>query len=285
MVVYRQDRRRRLTLVLLVLTSLVLVTLDERGSGTVVSFRDAAQDAFSPVQDLASDAFSPVTDFFDGLGRADELEAENARLRRENAELHARVAAGQEARTRYDELAALVDLPNLADVDGVVANVVDGATGNFERTFQIDKGTASGIAKGMAVVVGADGGALVGQVVGVSRSRAIVRRLDDPRFSVAVQLLQPEGGTGPVALVGGRSDSALLVLELTSSGARLSRGQLAITRGLGASPFPRGLVVGTVVRDVEPTTAQAERAALRPVVDLDRLTVVKVLRYQPEPAP
>ena len=42
MVVYRHDRRRRLTLVLLVITSLALISLDERGSGLIDSARTAA---------------------------------------------------------------------------------------------------------------------------------------------------------------------------------------------------------------------------------------------------
>ena len=50
-VVYRHDRRRRLTLVLLVITSLALISLDERGSGIIDSARTAAQDVVSPLQD------------------------------------------------------------------------------------------------------------------------------------------------------------------------------------------------------------------------------------------
>ena len=40
-------------LVLLVITSLALVSLDERGSGIINSARTAAQDVVSPLQDLA----------------------------------------------------------------------------------------------------------------------------------------------------------------------------------------------------------------------------------------
>ncbi len=87
MAVYRQDRRRRLTLVLLIITSLVLITLDQQGTGVVSTLRSAAQDVVSPLQDVADRAISPASDFFDCLGRADELQAENERLRRQNAGL------------------------------------------------------------------------------------------------------------------------------------------------------------------------------------------------------
>jgi cell shape-determining protein MreC len=73
MAVYRHDRRRRMTLVMLIITSLVLITLDQQGTGALGSIRTAAQDVISPLQDLADSAISPVSDFFDSLGRANEL--------------------------------------------------------------------------------------------------------------------------------------------------------------------------------------------------------------------
>ncbi|HEY7105890.1 MAG TPA: rod shape-determining protein MreC [Acidimicrobiia bacterium] len=283
MAVYRQDRRRRITLVMLIITSLVLITLDQQGAGVIGTIRSGAQDVISPLQRLADDAISPVTDFFDGLGRGDELQKENARLRSENAELKGQVAAAQAAIADVAELRKSLDLPNIADYDGVFANVVDGSTGNFERTFQIDKGSDAGIAKEMAVVVGDQGGALVGKVSEVSKTRATVQRVDDPGFQVVVQLLAKDaaGGLGPVGLARGQQDSTLLTLQLSDTSAKVDKGQYSVTKGGEASPFPRGLVVGTVARNIDPSTAAAERAALKPAVDLDQLSIVKVLRYRP----
>ncbi len=50
-------------------------------------------------------------------------------------------------------------------------------------------------------------------------------------------------------------------------------------------PFPANLVIGTVVHEVGAGGAIARDAELRPVVDLDALTVVKVLKYPPAPIP
>ena len=63
MVVYQPDRRRRVVLVLLVLTALALISFDERGSGTIDTARSAAADVIQPVRDASSDAFNPVTDW------------------------------------------------------------------------------------------------------------------------------------------------------------------------------------------------------------------------------
>ena len=70
-------------LVLLVITSLALVSLDERGSGIINSARTAAQDVVSPIQSLADDVFNPASDWLDGLGRANELQDQNEKLQRE----------------------------------------------------------------------------------------------------------------------------------------------------------------------------------------------------------
>ena len=286
MAVYRHDRRRRITLVMLIITSLVLITLDQQGTGVVGTLRSGAQDVISPVQDLADDAISPVTDFFDGLGRGDELERENERLRNENAELQGKIAAAQAALADVAELRESLDLPNIADYDGVFATVVDGTTGNFERTFQINKGSDAGLAEDMAVVVGRQGGALVGKIASVSKDRATVQRIDDPQFQVVVQLLLPDTGGG-LGATGRRARSTRQHLA-RAAGRHCDEGHQGAIRGDARRRIvavPRGLVVGTVAKDVDPSTAVAERAALRPAVDPDRLTIVKVLRYQPAPTP
>src|SRR6516162_8301272 len=135
MAVYRHDRRRRITLVMLIITSLVLITLDQQGTGVVGSVRSAAQDVISPLQSVADDAISPVRDFFDSLGRADDLKAENDKLRRQNADLRSQLLAGKDALAQAEEFRQLVDLPTQADYDSVFAAVIDGPTGNFANTF------------------------------------------------------------------------------------------------------------------------------------------------------
>ena len=287
--VYRHDRRRRLTLVLLVITSLALISLDERGSGIINSARTAAQDVVSPVQTLADDAINPVTDWFDGLGRADELQAENERLREQLDAARSQVAAAKGSLAELSELRKLADLPTIDDSTGVTAEVISQGTGNFERTFEIGKGSSSGIAKSMPVVVGdSNGAALVGQVVSVSKSRAIVRRLDDRNFGVGAQLVEGEG-FGPKGTASGQANSGLLKFSIIVDGSApstsLKPGDVAVTLDLASESYPKNLVVGTVVRKVAVGGTIARDAELRPVVDLDALTFVKVLKYPPVPVP
>ena len=131
--------------------------------------------------------------------------------------------------------------------------------------------------------------ALVGTVVRVSANSAIVRRIDDGTFGVGAQLIQGNK-EGPKGTAEGQRDSNLLrfsVIDDSSTAVALKKGDVAVTLGSETQPpaYPHGLVIGAVVRTVDAGGAVSRDAALRPVVDLDALTVVKVLRYPPVVAP
>jgi rod shape-determining protein MreC len=279
-VVYRQDRRRRLTLVLLVVTSLVLITLDERGSGLFDTARTAAQDAIAPLQRVVDDVVDPVADFFDSLGRADELEAENARLRERNAELETEVERGKAAVAENDRFREVFDIPQIEDYDAIVAQVRTSAVDNFHRTWRIDKGTADGVEVDMPVVVGDNSGAaLVGRVLRVARESAVVERIDDRDFSAGAQLVQA-GAPGPIGAAVGLPDSSQLSFQLFDSGntgIEILKDDLVVTAGSEGSRFPRGLPIGRVTRTVPATAAAARNTRLSPIADLDRVDIVKVL--------
>jgi rod shape-determining protein MreC len=286
-VVYRHDRRRRVTLALLVITSLALMSLDERGSGVINSARTAAQDVVSPLQTLADDVINPASDWLDGLGRANELQAENQRLTRQLADARSAVAAAKGSLAELKTLLGILDLPTVADADAVTAEVVTQSADNFSRTFRISKGSDQGIAKGMPVVVGnSDGAALVGQVVAVSKSAATVRRIDDRNFGVGAQLVQGSG-SGPAGTATGQANSKLLrfsVIVDSAAGVVLKKGDVAVTLGSDEF-FPKNLAIGTIVHEVGAGGAINRDAELRPVVDLDALTFVKVLKLPPVTVP
>jgi rod shape-determining protein MreC len=285
----RHDRRRRLTLVLLVITSLALMSLDERGSGIINSARSAAQDVVSPVQNLADDVINPASDWLDGLGRANELQDQNEQLQRELDAAKSEIAAATGSLAKLKTYEQILDIPDITDSDAVAAEVVDSGAGNFSRDLRISKGSAAGIAVNMPVVVGAAGqAALVGKVSRVSRNSAIVQRIDDANFGVGAQLIQGDK-EGPKGIAEGQRDSNLLRFSLigdSSTATAINKGDVAITLGGTDDPtYPAGLVLGTVPRNVSAGGAIARDADLRPIVDLDALTVVKVLKYPPAPAP
>lgn len=274
----RRSARPRFTLLLLVLTAVTLLTLDERsgGVGVVGVVRDGARDAFAPVQDAADAALRPVGDFFQGAVHYGDVEKENARLRQQLAERDGVVLQAEDAARERQALLDQQDLDFAGDIPTVAARVVVRPASGFDLTIQVDRGRNAGVAPGMPVVSGAG---LVGRVVDVSRSRATIQVVTDPKSAVGVRL----AGSGDVAVASGRGSRSTLRLDYVDPASKVDRGEAVVTSGLQQSAFPPGIPVGTVVAARSGSGALQQDVTVEPVVDLRRLTFVKVLQWSPVP--
>jgi rod shape-determining protein MreC len=275
--VYRRSTRHRFLLILLVLTSITVITVDVRGggSGAMESIRRGARDAFAPVQSAADDVFNPVSDFFGGLFRYGHLKSENARLRRQLNDARGKVNASSNADRERQELLALQKLSFADNIPAVAARVVATSPSNFQLTVEIERGLPSGIQKGMPVVTGAG---LVGKVVAVSQERATVLLLTDPSFNVGIRL----SSSGDVGVARGNGTRQPLPVDLVDVGTKVSGDEVVVTSGLQGSVFPPGIPVGKVRSSkVQPGSLQHE-VSIDPLVDLTRLDFLKVLIWQPK---
>src|SRR5688500_565149 len=164
--------RSRFTLLLLVLTSITVLTLDFRGSGVVDDLRGAASTVFSPLADGAGSVAEPFTDAWNGAFGYDDLERENEELREAIAEMEGEVARAEDTNQQLDEIASLEGTVTFTQLDSVLARVVGQPLTNFDDTIQLDQGSDAGVAVGMPVVTGAG---LVGRVVSVTGNRSVVQ--------------------------------------------------------------------------------------------------------------
>ena len=78
MAVYTPGRRR--AILLLVLTSLLLITIDLRGNALIDAARDGFDRAMRPFESAAEVVARPVRNAWRGITEYDDLEAENDRL-------------------------------------------------------------------------------------------------------------------------------------------------------------------------------------------------------------
>ena len=276
MAVYRRPARSRFTLLLLVLTSVTLLTLDYRGAdaGSISVAKDAVRDAFAPVQRASDSVFGPVGNFVGGMLHYGDLEAENERLRRENADLRGDVLRADDAQRERQALLDQLDLAAPSDIPRVDARVVTTSPSNFAFTVEIDKGTRAGVAAGMPVVTGAG---LVGRITEVSRNRAIVQLLTDEKFSVGVRL----STSGDVGVANGDGSSDALTLDLVDPTTPVPPDEVVVTSGLQQSQFPAGIPVGRVVMAEARPGALQQDVTVAPAVDLRRLSFLTVLLWSP----
>ena len=276
MAVYRRPTRSRFTLLLLVLTSVTLLTLDYRGSGSgaIEAVRDGARDVFAPVQDASDSVFAPVGRFVGGVIHYGDLEAENERLRRENEDLRGTVLRGDDAEREREALLDQLDLGFVDDIPREDARVVGVSPSNFELSIEIDKGAGDGLAKGMPVVTGAG---LVGRIEAVTRTRSTVQLVVDDEFSVGIRVV-PQGDTG---VANGHGIRRPMEADLLDPETTLEKGQIVVTSGLQQSQFPAGIPVGRVRTAVMRPNALQQEVSIDPVVDLGRLSFVTVLLWSP----
>ena len=277
MAVYRRTARPRFTLLLLVLTSITLITLDFRGqaSGVLSSVKSVGQDAFAPIQSAASAVTRPVGDFFQGIFHYGALEKENARLRQQLADSRAATLRAADAERERKSLLDLEKLGYIGDIPTVSARVVSLSLSDLDQTVQLDRGRNAGIAKGMPVVVGSG---LVGRVVSASLTRSTVLLVSDPGFAVGIRL-DPSGDVG---VAHGQGQGKTLAMDPLAKDTPVTVGDVVTTSGLQQSIFPPQIPVGTVLSVTTDPGALLKSVRITPIVDLRRLTFVKVVQWSPQ---
>ena len=275
MAVTRRSGRTRFTVLLLVLTAVTLLTLDGRGFGPIDSARSAVLSALSPVGDAASSAFAPVTDAWQAAFDPGELERENERLREEVERLQGDVTEGQLSQLQLQQLLENEGITFTGDLERVHARVVAGSVGNFGSTLDLDKGSSSGIAEGMAVVTGKG---LIGKVVQVSPDRSTVELVTSGNYQVGITAI----GTAAVGVAQGTGSPTLLRGSNIDVSSTVEVGQIVVTGGTRRSSFPPDLPIGTI------TDVQSDDAARQTRVDITMfarttdLTYADVVIWTPE---
>jgi len=273
MAVYRRTRPRFI-LVLLMLSAVTIVTLDGRGrAGLVDGARRVSHDVMAPVTRGADAVATPVGDWFSGVFRSASLRRDNVRLQREVRTLRNELRQRADVVRENDRLNKLVALTAPYDANPVTARVFAGAAGNFNSTVEIDRGSRDGISEGMPVV-SADG--LIGRVTRVANHSATVMLITDATSAVGIRFVN----SGETAVAQGTSGRDLPV-DLVDVKTDVKLGELAVTSGLQHGRFPAGLPVG-VVSKVSPLTGSAlqKSVRIRPVANLSRLDIVRVLHYK-----
>ncbi|MET0461273.1 MAG: rod shape-determining protein MreC [Ilumatobacteraceae bacterium] len=197
MPLYTPGRRR--AIVLLLLTSVLLLTLDLRGNAVFDTARTGFTKLLDPFETAADVVTKPVRNAWRGVTNYEEVERENERLRDQLDAQRGDQVAAQAAIQDYQELLALNDLQSLGDYPTVVAMVVGESPSNLDQVIEINKGSRDGIVPGRAVTVGAG---LVGKITTpVLPDRSYVMLLTDSRYAVGVKVVPgaPDPTTTTVA--------------------------------------------------------------------------------------
>jgi rod shape-determining protein MreC len=248
-----------------------------------LTLQEATARALDPVRSALSGVGTGISGFFATLGEISGLRSENERLRSQLAGAEARLAELREAAAENAELRALLGLTTSLQMDLLPVRILGRDPSNFTWEVGIDAGTSDGVRVGMPVVAAADGaGALAGSVVAVGSDSSTVRLVVDARASVvaidqqsrALGLVKGQLG-GQLTMVQVRATDRVAVGDtIVSAGLTLAEGGGG---GVARSPYPGGLLIGTIQALELDADALTRTAFLRPAVDFSavgRLLVV-----------
>jgi rod shape-determining protein MreC len=270
---------QRLTLLMLVLASITVLTLDYHGevSRGITHVRNGIRDALSPLQRGVASALHPLGDVVDGAFHYGALQSENETLQNELGELQQRENATDFAARQANDVLALARVPFVASLALTPAEVISAPTSNFEYTLEIDRGTGSGVGPRMPVVAPRG---LAGTVVSAGASTAVVRLITDKASHVAVTF-----GTGSAAgsgIANGEGFGEPISIGEVA-GASPKAGEIAYTSGTDGGAYPSGIPVAVVASVKVAAGGLIESVNAKPLVDLRSLGFVDVCEWLPQP--
>lgn len=238
MAIYSVGRKR--VILALLLTTVLLLTLDLRGNPVIDVVRDGFTRVIRPVETATGVITNPIERAWRGVTNYDDLQRENLALQEKVDRLIGTQAAAEAAVLEGKELQALYSLPSLSGIDTEVARVVGYAANNLDQVIEINKGSTSGIEVGMAVVNQAG---LVGKVTQVSRNTARVMLITDARYTIAVKITS--AATTDDAAPTNTSPSGLSPSEIAEAGTTTTTTTIP-------SSLPGPLVPGVTLADGTP---------------------------------
>jgi len=271
--------RRTLTVVILVVLSLSLISLDLNGRthSLTSGIKSVANDIYSPLRQGVLDVISPIGNFFAGAFNYGSVQAQNEQLQKTIGQLKAAQSERAFEQSQLRQLLALQNLPFLNALPTVTAQTTQEYSSNFTATITLDKGRSDGVDVGYPVV---GAGGLVGQVIASYHHSCVVQLITDGQSKVGVTF-----GNQLTGIVDGQGPGNDMTLDLVPPRTPLTKGQTVYTSSLDAASFPSGIPVATVESFHTPAGASQEAVTVDPAADLSQLAYVDVVQWEPSPAP
>jgi rod shape-determining protein MreC len=265
------EGRTRLLLIILIVTSLFLITLDLRGVKILDGLRGGTQNVLAPFQKAGSTVVSPFRNFIGDITNLGRTSDQIEKLKESNAKLRARLAQRKNADAELAQLKSVLDLAGQAGYKVVAARVISqGASTSFSQTVTIDIGTSSGVRQNMTVL---SGEGLVGVVKESYANSALVMLATDPDFKVGVRI----AGSQQIGILSG-GGSKRASLQLLDNQNVVKVGDVLLARGsTNNRPFVPGIPVGVISAVDSSAGSIAQSATVMLYPNFSGLGVVSVV--------
>ena len=273
------EGRARLLLVILIVTSLFLITLDLRGVKVIEGFKQGTQTVLSPFQRAGAVVLNPVKDFFSDVTLLGRTRGQIEKLEAENANLKIKLLNRKNADAQLKQLEDILDLAGTAGYKVLNAKVIShGSSQSFSQTITIDSGSNAGIKKNMTVL---SQFGLAGVVKDVYPNSALIQLASDPAFKVGARI----AGSQQIGILSGNGNRSGS-LQLLDNSTTVKVGDVLLARGSVANrPFVPGVPLGYVSQVSNSAGAVAQTAVVRYYTNFSTLGVVAVVVSGPTSDP
>lgn len=269
--------RRTLTVIILVVLSLSLISLDLNGRthSATSGVKSLANDVYAPLRQGVLDIISPIGNFFAGAFNYGSVQSQNEQLEKTLGELRASQSEQHFDNNQLQQITALQNLPYLPTLPKITAMTIDEFSSNFTATITLDKGRADGVDVGYPVV---GAGGLVGHVIQSFHHTCVVQLITDGQSKVGVTFGSANQYTG---IVDGQGPGSSMTADLVAPRTPLRKGEFMYTSGLQAASYPPGIPVATVHSFNTASGASQESIKVNPAANLHQLAYVDVVQWVP----
>ena len=276
---YGGDNRGRLLIIVLIVTSLFLITLDLRGVAVINGVRTGTQTVLTPFQKAGSWAITPFRNFASDITHLGRTRNQINNLKAENENLRSKLLNRKIADAQLSQLKKVLDLAGKGQYEVVSAKVISqGSNTSFTQTITIDAGTTSNVFENMTVI---SGFGLVGVVKRAYSHSALVQLASDPAFKIGARI----AGSQQIGILSGQG-TRRGVLQLLDNSTQVKVKDVLLARGSQSGrPFVPGVPIGEVTKVDNSAGAVSQTAEVKFYANFSTLGVVSVVVSNPKSDP
>lgn len=224
------------------------------------------------VDTLLSTLFFPAQSLVSKVTSVKDLDAENYKLKNENARLRLENDVLRQAKAEAIRLRRMVGFESPWTYPVSLAQVVGRNPGQYLTTLVINRGYKEGVNKDMPVFTSTG---LVGRISKVFDGHSMVQLLSDPNMKVSTIAQR----TRTVGILESQDGEHLQVMMPSHADLRL--GDTLVTSGLGGV-FPKGIFVGIIAGLTDSDIEVVRYGHVRPMQNPALLEEVFVINKEPD---
>lgn len=231
------------------------------------------QGILTPFRAGASALTSQAERFYNYIFRYEALEAENAALKEQIAQMEEAARTADSVSRENDRLRELLEMDPISEGYTLVdAYIISWHSAEWSSSFTINRGTASGIEVGMCAIT--SNNEVVGLVTEAGPNYAVVKTILDSSLEISATIAS-SGYSGMVKGGYAEGQEGMLMMEYLPTSAVLRNKDQVVTSG--STVYPRNLILGYIVDAGIDSTGVAKYAILEPAADIDSLEQVFIL--------